>query len=136
MLNRFTRSGEVSQSTLRIGYPCRSRFETMGLTFWHGPHQVAVKSSTTPSRFPPHPTRETTSSLSGTMQASMPDFVSFEPDGLKNLQSGSRKCISRTPLPRLGGCVHFVCRELPLHVLLSLASPIMMCWPQRETGLQ
>src|SRR5262245_25055787 len=118
-----------------MGYPCRSSLETMGLICWHGPHQGAVKSSTTPSRFPPHETRETTSSLSGTMQASMPDFVSFEPDHLKNLQSGSRKCISRTPLPRIGGRMHFVCRHLPLHVLLSLAGSIIMCWPPRETGL-
>jgi len=70
------------------------------------------------------------------MQASMPDFVSFEPDRLQNLQSESRKCISHTPLPRIGEGVHFVCRGLGLHVLLSLGGPIMMCWPQWETGLQ
>ena len=41
---------------------------------------LADPSRTTPSTFPPHPNTDTTSSLSGTIKASMPDVVKSFPD--------------------------------------------------------
>src|SRR5579872_3532074 len=86
-----------------MGYPSRSSRETIGLISWQGPHQVAVKSSTTPSRLPLHPNNDTKRSLSGTMRGLHADVVKLVPDGLQYLQSTSPNCTYRTLLRRIEG---------------------------------
>jgi hypothetical protein len=61
----------------------------------------------------------------------MPELVSFEPERLQELQSGSRKCISRSPLPRAGEeCTSRAAGgERQARVLFDRAGTIIKCFP-------